>query len=279
MSNTWSRNIVLALCVAAVALLATNLVVILPSYWALTRLQKQVCLGSGDLSTTEISSRKAGSSYVEATLAEEGRMTLTVSGSGTATSKPEVVIISIGVVTRGETASEAQSLNAEKMSKVINALKEIGVKEDQIETISYSLRPVYEYNKVRGRSVLVGYECTNNIKVTLEELDKAGEVVDAAVSAGANKVLYITFSLKPETREKLMLEALAKAVGNAKAKAEAIAKAAGITLVGPVNISIGGIWMPTTRYEATGDLTIKTPIIAPEELSVTVTVTITYEFR
>ncbi|RLF98048.1 MAG: hypothetical protein DRN49_06525, partial [Thaumarchaeota archaeon] len=175
---------VIALLAAAIVLLAINLTITIPTYSAATSVQTAYLQG-----------------LPFKVYPEEGKA-LTVTGIGTASAKPDRVIISLSVVTRGSTANEAQSLNAEKMGKVISALKEAGVSEDQMKTTSYTLNPIYEYPE-RKSPIIVGYECRNSLRVTLEEIDRAGEIVDLAVSAGANQVSSISFTLSDEAREKL----------------------------------------------------------------------------
>jgi hypothetical protein len=205
---------------------------------------------------------------------------ITVIGTGSVTSKPEIAVISISVVTRANEASEAQRLNANKMNNIIKALKNAGIKEEQIETTGFSLQPIYEYDKPGKKSIIVGYECRNSIKVTMEELDKVGEMADLAVNSGANKISSIVFSLRDETVKNLMLKALEKAVKNAESKAKTIAEAAGVKLIGPVSMNVGE-YAPYPRYAEVivGAVTKEpTPIVAPKELSVTISVSMVYEF-
>jgi len=262
--------IALVVIAIALALLVINIVMLMPIYSV---------LASVSLSSEAKNEDIIKSAILKEATTLEGK-TITVSGTGTAASKPEVAIVYLSVITRDESASNAQLLNAEKMSNAIEALKNAGVKEEQIETTRYSLQPIYEYDEKLRRSVLVGYQCINTIKVTLEELNKVGKIIDTAVLAGVNEVSSITFSLKEETIEKLKLEALNKAVEDAKIKAETVAKAAGVKIVGPKKIDISGYVSPI-RYEVVKEAVAvpETPIIAPEELSVSMNVNIVYEFE
>jgi len=263
------KIIFIAFIAIAIALLIINIVMLVPIYSILA-----------STSSSRVKSEDNIKSIVLKELTTVEGKTITVSGTGTATSKPEVAIVYLSVITRSEAASEAQILNAEKMNNVINALKSAGIKEEQIETTRYSLEPIYEYNENLRKSVLVGYQCVNTIKVTLEELNNVGKIIDTAVLAGVNEVSSITFSLKEETIEKLKLEALTKAVEDAKTKAESVAKAAGVKIIGPKKIDIGGYVSPI-RYELVKEaITVpETPIIAPEELTVSMNVNIVYEFE
>jgi uncharacterized protein YggE len=263
------KIIFIAFIAIAIALLIINIVMLVPIYSILA-----------STSSSGVKSEDNIKSIVLKELTTVEGKTITVSGTGTATSKPEVAIVYLSVITKSEAASEAQILNAEKMNNVINALKSAGIKEEQIETTRYSLEPIYEYNENLRKSVLVGYQCVNTIKVTLEELNNVGKIIDTAILAGVNEVSSITFSLKEETIEKLKLEALTKAVEDAKTKAESVAKAAGVKIIGPKKIDIGGYVSPI-RYELVKEaITVpETPIIAPEELTVSMNVNIVYEFE
>jgi uncharacterized protein YggE len=263
------KIIFIAFIAIAIALLIINIVMLMPIHSILAS-----TLSSGVKSEDNIKSI-----VLKELTTVEGK-TITVSGTGVASSKPEVAIVYLSVITRSDTASNAQILNAEKMKNAIEALKNAGIKEEKIETTRYSLEPIYEYNENLRKSVLVGYQCVNTIKVTLEELNKVGKIIDIAVLAGVNEVSSITFSLKEETIEKLKIEALTKAVEDAKTKAETVAKAAGVKIISPKKIDIGGYVSPI-RYELVKEAIAvpETPIIAPEELTVSMNVNIVYEFE
>jgi hypothetical protein len=275
MSQTGFRNIVLILCVIAIVLLAVNLVLTIPIYSATEERFETY-------PPPKAEERLEGVQMMPSAFPPfpEGERTINVAGIGVAEGKPDRAIVSLSVVTREDTAVKAYQLNAEKMNSVIAALKEAGIPEDLMETTGYSLNPVWRYP--RGEEpVIIGYECRNSLKVTLEDLDRVGEIIDKGVNAGANQVSSVSFTLSKEAREKLKLEALSLAVKDAKAKAETIAEAAGVTLVGPTSISLSEIPVPTpVRLEVKGAVVPAPPeIIAPEELSVTVTVNVVYEFR
>ncbi|HID18895.1 TPA: DUF541 domain-containing protein [Candidatus Bathyarchaeota archaeon] len=280
MSQTGFRNIVLILCVIAVVLLAVNLVLTIPIYSAAP---KVVMVETYPPTTPpKAEERLEGVQVMPSVFPSfpRGERTINVAGIGVAEGKPDRAIVSLSVITREDTAVKAYQLNAEKTNSVIAALKEAGIPEDRMETTGYSLNPVWHYP--RGEEpVIIGYECRNSLKVTLEDLDRVGEVIDKGVNAGANQVSSVSFTLSKEAREKLKLEALSLAVKDAKAKAETIAEAAGVTLVGPTSISLSEIPVPTpVRLEVKGAPVPAPPeIIAPEELSVTVTVNVVYEFR
>jgi uncharacterized protein YggE len=153
--------------------------------------------------------------------------TISVDGSGSVETEPDTATTSFGVVTQGATAQEAMSQNSEAMKKVIDALKRAGVPAKDLQTQYVSLDPRYDN---QGREIL-GYNASNSVSAVVRDLAQVGAVIDAGIGAGANNVSGP--SLSREDRDKLYHEALAKAVAEAKAKADVLARAAGVT-VGPV---------------------------------------------
>ncbi len=161
---------------------------------------------------------------------------ISVTGEAEIQVKPDLAVMSFGVGVREKSAQEAQEKNAELMTRVVSSLKQSGIPEEDIQTSSFSLYPEYEWieEKPLGRQVLAGYRCSNQVvvRIHLGEEGQAlvGDVLDAAVSAGANSVGGITFTLSDPGN--LKDEVLAEAVKNAKAKAQVMAKAAGVTVTG-----------------------------------------------
>jgi uncharacterized protein YggE len=168
--------------------------------------------------------------------------TISVTGSGNVMTAPDTATTSFGVVTQGATAREAMSQNSEEMAKVIEALKRAGIASKDLQTQSVALDPRYDNE---GRAV-VGYTASNSVSAIVRELTEAGDVIDAAVAAGANNVSGP--SLSRDDHGKLYNDALERAVADAKAKAEVLARAAGVS-VGAVqsvaeNPQTGGGPMP-----------------------------------
>ncbi|MBO3840569.1 MAG: SIMPL domain-containing protein [Candidatus Brockarchaeota archaeon] len=121
--------------------------------------------------------------------------------------------------------------NASKMSSVIKSIRALEITENQIETFTYRLSP--EFPK-EGAPRVVGYVCSNTIKILINDLNAMGKLIDSAVATGANQVFSIDFTVSEEVMHQLELEVLSLAVKDAISKANTIATATGITLVGPV---------------------------------------------
>jgi uncharacterized protein YggE len=150
--------------------------------------------------------------------------TISVTGSGTVTTAPDTATTAFGVVTQGSTAREAMAQNSQEMAKVIEALKTAGVASKDLQTQYVSLDPRYDN---QGREV-VGYSATNSVAAIVRDLSRAGAVIDAAVAAGANNVSGP--SLSRDDQGKLYNDALERAVADARAKAEVLARAAGVSV-------------------------------------------------
>jgi uncharacterized protein YggE len=159
---------------------------------------------------------------------------ITVVGTGTVTATPDTAEWSFGVQTSGETAEGALAANSEAMAKVVAALKGAGIAEDDLQTEQVS---VYPRTSDDGVSI-VGYDATNTVRATIRDLDRAGAIVDAAVDAGANQVYGP--SLTVSDTEAQYGAAVDAAFDDARARAEAIAEKAGLTLGAPVAIVEGG---------------------------------------
>ncbi|MDR3091026.1 MAG: SIMPL domain-containing protein [Clostridiales bacterium] len=213
----------------------------------------------------------------------DGRVTVT--GSGKVTVSPDTAIISVGVRNEGTDAESVAKENAEKMAKVVAAAKSAGVAEEKIKTSRLSLNPKYSYEKNTSR--IVGYNASNQITLTVADIEKAGVILDAAFKAGANYGGGITFTLSD--RDKYYQQALTAAVTNAKAKADTIAKAAGVKTLAPSEITESGgynsyspIYYNDAMESANGMMkaasdSVTTPVSAGE-IEVSATVSIVYVY-
>ena len=156
---------------------------------------------------------------------------ISVQGQGTVSAKPDLVTLSLGVQTTGETAMEALALNSEQMTGVIAAIQEAEIADEDIQTSGINLYPVYEDRSLvqpGEQRQVVGYRASNDISVRVHDIDKAGSVLDAAVTAGANQVGGVRFGLSDT--DTIVTDALIAAVQNAQAKAQTIADTLGVTL-------------------------------------------------
>lgn len=206
--------------------------------------------------------------------------TLTVVAEAAVQAVPDVADIGAGVVTMATEASAALAANADKMSRVVAALRKAGVQERDIQTSGLNLQPQYRY-EANQPPVLTGYVVSNRVSVTLRDLRQAGKIIDTLVSEGANQVDGPNFRVdKPEP---LMDQARAEAVKIGRARAELYAKAANMKVKRIASMSELGTAppvpfpMPAPRamaMEAKAD----SPI-APGELRLAATLTMIFELE
>ena len=166
--------------------------------------------------------------------AAEQPHTISVTGNGIAYGKPDIAIAQIGVQTRDENPGRAVSENTEKMNAVIAALKELGVEEKDIQTSNFSVYAQQNYD-TNGVPTDYTYVADNTVSVTIRNLSKVGDALGKAVAAGANSIYGVSFGVSDQSA--LEAEARDKAMADAKARAEQLAAAAGVTLDTPMNIS------------------------------------------
>jgi uncharacterized protein YggE len=154
---------------------------------------------------------------------------MTVTGTGNASAVPNEVSFSFGVQTDGATAREAQAANAERMSRVIEALRGLGIAKADLQTTDVSVSP-----KWSNDGTVNGYTAHNAVQVQLHRVARSGHVVDVAVGAGATETSGPTFSRAD--REQLYESALRNAVAQARSKAEALAAEANVQLGAVVRV-------------------------------------------
>jgi len=203
---------------------------------------------------------------------------LDVSATGTSTRKPDMAIISAGVVTQSPKAGDAMAANAKAMTATIAALKRAGVADRDIQTQSISLQPQYRYGDNQPPQ-LTGYQAGNRVSVRLRDLQGAGGVIDALVSAGANQIDGP--NLIVEHPEAALDEARAKAVAAARARADLYAKAAGLTVRRIVRISESDGAPPIVRpmaMMARAKAEDSTPLAAGEQ-ELTVNLSVVFELN
>lgn len=166
---------------------------------------------------------------------------ISVSGEGLIEAKPDTATVNLGVQREAATTQAAMDAQARAMQGVIDALKAAGVKTEDIKTTQFSVQPIYAYPENRSPQ-LTGYRVTNMVTFSTRDLTGIGAMIDKAVAAGANDVNGITFSIKDV--EPLKAQAIEAAVKDARAKADAAAKAAGVRIKSVKTITIDGSFNP-----------------------------------
>jgi uncharacterized protein len=159
---------------------------------------------------------------------EPDKRTISLSASGEVKTTPDKVDISTGVTTEAKTAREALDQNTEAMAKVVEALKADGIDAKDIQTVNFSVGPVYEVKAEGKPPVVVGYRVTNQVRITLHDIKKLGAILDKVVTLGSNQIDSIEFGV--EEPEALKDEARKLALKNVTDNAKLYAEAAGVGL-------------------------------------------------
>lgn len=167
--------------------------------------------------------------------ADKLERSVSVSASGTVAAEPDIAYISTGVVTEADTAKDAIARNSAVMTKVIDGLKAAGLAARDIRTSALSVDPRYTQAKEGRPGSISGYRVMNQVRLTVRDVKRLGEVLDAAIALGANQVSGISFDVA--NGETLKDEARKQAMANAKRRAELYATAAGVQLGAVVRIS------------------------------------------
>lgn len=163
---------------------------------------------------------------------------ITTSGTGSVTTVPDRAHFSFGVQAQSRTASQALEAADAQLRRVVAALRDAGVAQADIQTEQISLSP----RTSDDGEAIVGYNAVSSVSVRVRNLDRAGPVVDAAVAAGANQVFGP--SLTRSNQAALYRNALKAAYADARAKAEALAEASGVSLGAMTSTVEGGANVP-----------------------------------
>ena len=207
--------------------------------------------------------------------------TMNVTGIGTVSLTPDIAYIYLGVHTEKPSASEAVAENNAQTQKVIDALKKLKVDAKDIRTTNFSIWPSQNYAP-DGTPLDMKYMVDNTVYVTVRDLKKLGDLLDSVIAAGANTVNSIAFDVADKTSA--AKQARDAAVQNAKEQAQELAAAAGVKL-GEITIISFYDSSATPVFGGYGkgggggsDAALAVPI-QPGELTLTVSVSMTYEIK
>lgn len=151
--------------------------------------------------------------------------TIVVTGEGSVDATPDRATVAFSVIVQRPTAQEAQQQNAATMAQVVSKIVAAGIPQTAIRTTTVSLYPQHRPDQ-GGQGPITGYQSINRVVVTIDDISRVGQMIDAGVGAGANGVDSVTWTLRDATAYRT--QALRIAVQNAQATATAIASAAGV---------------------------------------------------
>lgn len=209
---------------------------------------------------------------------------ITVVGTGEASAKPDIAMTGLSVLRTAETAREALDAANAAMAEVVAAMKALGIEARDLQTSGFQINPQYRYeNRADGTQlppVLIGYEVRNTLQVRIRDIAAIGGILDKAVTLGVNQGGDISFG--NDDPSALRTEAHKDAVADARATAETLAEAAGVSLGRVVSISTAEevsppMPAPMVRMAMAAPEMDKSVPIEAGENTVTATVRIVFE--
>lgn len=218
-----------------------------------------------------------GAVDAQADTTAEPMRTVAVSAVGTSEVEPDEAVVRVGVTARAAGAKAASRRAATRMDSVLAALRDLGIDEADIRTTQLELRP-YRRRDRQSDEVVSGWLVENKVRVTLRDIAITGEVIDAAIAAGANDIEGVRFRASDSSVARG--EARSAAVAAAEAAARELADAAGVEVLGVLSMVEGSAGSVPTSYRLYAAesvaLAASTPI-EPGTIDVAVTVTAVYE--
>ena len=167
---------------------------------------------------------------------------ITISGSAATSLDANILNIELGVSTVRDTAAQALNENSNQMNHIIDAMISVGIDVDELSTVRLSMHPEYrhQHDAVTGEYTqeLAGYRVTNMISVDTDHLDMAADILDGAVSAGANRIDQVRFSVLPESETEARDGLIGAAVQQAKHKAALAVAPLGYDIVGVKSVTM-----------------------------------------
>ncbi len=175
--------------------------------------------------------------------------TTSVTGTATTTVSPDLVVIQLGVDTQATSAKDAMTQNAKAMNATATAIQKLNITNSEISTTNFTIQPVYNntgqyppYNEYK--SVFVGYKVSNTLLIKTTKLGLAGNILDTAVGAGANRVDSVSFTLSPAKQQSVQNSLIGDAILDAQSKAQKALAPLGQKIIGVKSVNLSGFTMP-----------------------------------
>jgi uncharacterized protein len=180
---------------------------------------------------------------------------ISVSGRGEVSRRPDLAVIRVGAVAQARDARVAQNEVNLILRRTLESLQALEIPDQDLQTARISLTPVYAPGRPepRGRADvppeprIVGYRAANTLEVRTQELRILGDIIDVAVESGANQIENISFQLKDDLPARQ--EALRRAVAEGRSKAEALSEAMGVSLTSVLEVIEGGVQVMRPHME------------------------------
>jgi uncharacterized protein YggE len=222
-----------------------------------------------------VPANSAGQVPVAERATESQARSITVIGKGEAAGQPDEAHVTVGVDTFAKVVNEATNENESTIQAILAALTDEGIAAEDIQTSNYNLWAEQLYGE-EGPEGIGGYRVSNQVNVTIRDIDKVGDVIAAAINAGANTIYGVNFSVADPAA--LEAEAREAAIADAQERAESLAALSGVSLGDIVDISeaLTQVPYPMMGLGGGGGEAAAVSSIAPGQLSYYVQVQVTY---
>ena len=193
-----------------------GVVLVLAFAVSFTQIEKQAVSQDSDIVTDELITH-----WLEKY--DPSEQTISVTGSAVSSSSPDTLVVILGVESEAKTANESLSKNSNSLNSVISSLTNSGISKDSIQRSNFTIYPLYDSIKDSNgnyQQILIGYRVSNILSIQTDKIDSAGDIIDSAVSSGANRVDNVSFQLSDDKLQKISDDLIADAINDAKQKAE-----------------------------------------------------------
>lgn len=204
-----------------------------------------------------------------------------VTGQGKVSAVPDIATLRLGIEAQDTSVASAQTQAAEAMDDVMTALGDNGIATKDIQTQYFNIRQVTRWDRDTEEEVVVGYRVTNAVSAKIRDVDRVGSIIDAVAQAGGDLTRVDGVSFSVDDPSDYHEEAREEAMADAKAKAEHLARLAGVKLGKATYIAEGfsgaayAVPQPRIAFAMEEGLAIETPI-SPGETELTLTVQVAY---
>ncbi len=207
--------------------------------------------------------------------------TINVMGEGRVTTQPDLARMTLGVEVFNRSLAQAEQDASQRMNAVVNQLASMGIVKDDIQTVSFSVNPEYDFPQ-NGAPTLRGFRVNNLVSVKIHDVNRVGDIADAVINVGATTVQGLSFEVSnPQAAAD---QARTQAMQDARHKAEQLAAAAGVALGKPMSISESVSVPPTPvplerGVAAPAAAPATAPPIQPGTTEIRITVNVAYSIQ
>ena len=204
-----------------------------------------------------------------------------VTGEGKVEAAPDIVSVQLGIVAQAKTVGDAQAQANAAMSQVMNALKDSGVADKDIQTRYFNIQKVTRWDNDTQQEITIGFSVTNQVIVKIRDVPKAGSIIDSVVQAGGDLTRIDSINFSIDDPIAYYDQARKKAVADARDKATRLAALAGVKLGKPNFISEYGTpsVQPPSPISSKATADSAGTQISPGELEITLSIQVVYAIR